>query len=98
MELAVSEISNLLTSYLTNTMASVVTADLLKKAESPEMEKMLKFALEIANEEVIGAEFFLKSDNRALPEPFTVKDILRKDSKYYSDNFVVLLKYRLGQD
>jgi hypothetical protein len=98
MELTVSEIFNLSTSYLVNTMTSVVTADFLKKAESSELKKMLKFALKIANEEVKGAESFLRNDNRVLPEPFSEKDILKSDSKYYSDNFVVLLKYRLGQD
>lgn len=72
MELTVSEIFNLSTSYLVNTMTSVVTADFLKKAESSEMKKMLEFALGIANEEVKGAETFLRNDNRVLPEPFTV--------------------------
>lgn len=43
MKLNASEILNLLTSYLTNTMASGVSADLLKKAESNDMlgQKML---------------------------------------------------------
>jgi len=98
MKLNASEISNLLTSYLTNTMASVVTADLLKKAESDDMRKMLELGFKIADVEVKGAEYFLRSDNRALPEPFTEKDILRTDSKYWSDHYVVLLKYKMGLD
>ncbi|WP_407272513.1 DUF3231 family protein [Radiobacillus sp. PE A8.2] len=97
MDLTASEVQNLLTSYMTNTMASVITADLLKKAENPGVKKMLKFGLKIANEEVKGAESFLKSDNRALPEAFTEEDILLRDSKYYSDQFVIILKYSLGQ-
>lgn len=98
MELNASEISNLLTSYLTNTMASVITADLLKKAESDGMREMLELGVKIADEEVKGAEYFLKGDNRALAEPFTERDILRTESKYWSDHYVVLLKYKMGQD
>ncbi|MFC4025537.1 DUF3231 family protein [Oceanobacillus longus] len=97
-DLTPSEIQNLMTSYMTNTMASAVTADFLKKADSLDVKKMLDLGLNIANEEVKGAEYFLKSDRRALPEGFTEKDILRSDSKYYSDKFVVLLKYILGID
>lgn len=97
-DLTAEEISNLLISYLNNTMASFVTADFLKKAEDPNVRRMLEFALEIANEEVKGSEQFMKDDNRALPEPFTANDILLKDKKFYSDNFVILLKYKLAQD
>lgn len=97
-DLTATEIQNLLTSYMTNTMSSVVTADLLKKADDPGVKKMLKLGLNIANEEVKGATNFLKSDKRALPESFTEDDILLKDSKYYSDKFVILLKYSLGRD
>ena len=98
MDLSASEITNLMTSYLTNTMASVVTADLLKKAEASDVKEMLELGVKIADEEVKGAELFMGRDNRPLPEPFTEKDILRKNSKYYSDNFVILIKYKLGQD
>lgn len=97
-KLTASEVTNLMGSYLTNTMASVITADLLRKTENPELKSMLQFGLEIANGEVKGAMDFLQSDNRGLPQAFTVKDILLPDIKYYSDNFVILIKYKLGQD
>jgi hypothetical protein len=51
-----------------------------------------------ADEEVRGAEHFLRSDNRALPEAFTEQDILLSDKKFFSDNYVILLKYKLAQD
>ncbi|MFC7061077.1 DUF3231 family protein [Halobacillus seohaensis] len=97
-DLTAAEIHNLMTSYMTNTMASVVTADVLKKAEDPGVREMLELGLQIANKEVEGAEYFLTSDNRPLPEPFTKRDIQLPNTKYFSDNFVVLLKYKLGQD
>jgi hypothetical protein len=44
-DLVAGEISNLLTSYMTNTMASVVTANFLKKAENPDVRRMLEFGV-----------------------------------------------------
>lgn len=97
-KLSASETTNLMTTYMTNTMASVVTADLLKKAEDPSLQKVLEFGLVIANQAVKGAVSFLGNDRQALPEPFTKDDILLPNSKYYSDNFVVLLKLKLAQN
>ncbi|RKL67446.1 hypothetical protein CR203_08805 [Salipaludibacillus neizhouensis] len=37
-------------------------------------------------------------DGQTLPEPFTKKDIVLKNKRYYSTNFVVLLKFSLAQD
>ncbi|MFC4321988.1 DUF3231 family protein [Litchfieldia salsa] len=68
-DLTATEVQNLMTSYMTNTMAFVVTADLMKKVEDAGVKKMLKFGLKIATEEVEGAEFFLKKSNRALQNP-----------------------------
>lgn len=97
-DLTASEVSNLMAFYMTNTMASFITADMIKKAENLEVRRMLEFGLKIADEEVKGAELFLRNDKRALPEPFTEKDILQTETKYYSDKFVILLKYKLAQD
>jgi len=96
-ELTAGEISNLLVTYLNNTMASVVTASFKKNAEDPEVREMLEFALQIADEEVRGAERFLKGDNRVLPEPFTDSDV-DTEVKYFSDNYVILIKAKLAQD
>lgn len=97
-KLSASETINLMTSYMTNTMASVVTADLLKKTEDPSLQKLLTLGLEIANQGVEGAVSFLEKDQQALPESFTQDDILLPKSKYYADNFVVLLKFKLAQN
>src|SRR4051812_9791926 len=97
MDLTAAEISHLLVSYMNNTMASHVTDAFFKQAEDHEVREMLKFALEICNEEVHGAEIFLAKDNRSLPEQFTKADV-DYEQKHYSDYYVVLLKYMLAQD
>lgn len=97
-KLSASETINLMTSYMTNTMASVITADLLKKTENPTLQKVIAFGLEIANQGVEGAVSFLENDQQALPEPFTKDDILLPNSTYYTDNFVILLKFKLAQN
>lgn len=97
-DLTASEITSLLTSFLNNTMAVVVTTDFLEKATDLSVRKMLQSALELATDEVRGAEQFLTNDQRALPEPFTEKDVDIQGPKYLSDDFVLLLKYRLAQD
>ena len=96
-DLTAAEISHLLVSYMNNTMAYHVTDAFFKQANNLEVREMLKFALEIADEEVRGAERFLTKDNRSLPEQFTKADV-DFEQKYYSDNYVVLLKYMLAQD
>ncbi|MDV2581974.1 DUF3231 family protein [Alkalibacillus haloalkaliphilus] len=97
-DLTASEITNLIASFTTNTMASVVTSDVLKKAESDDVRSMLELGVQIAKTEVEGAQYFMNQVGRVLPVPFTEQDILLPNEKYYSDNFIILLKYKLGQD
>jgi hypothetical protein len=96
-DLTAAEISHLLVSYMNNTMAYHVTEAFFRQAEDLEVREMLKFALEIAYEEVRGAKRFLTKDNRSLPEQFTKADV-DFEQKHYSDNYVTLLKYMLAQD
>jgi hypothetical protein len=96
-ELTAAEISHLLVSYMNNTMAYHVTDTFLRQADDRGVREMLKFALEIADEEARGAERFLTTDNRSLPEPFTKADV-DFEKKHYSDNFFILIKYSLAQD
>jgi hypothetical protein len=79
-------------------MASVVTADFLNKAEDSGVREMLEFASQLANEEVRGAEQFLRKDDRPLPEPFTERDVDLNGPERFSDNYVLLLKYKLALD
>ncbi|WP_183041023.1 hypothetical protein [Salipaludibacillus neizhouensis] len=48
-ELTADETSNLFMTYMTNSMASNVTADLLKKEDEPWVKQMLDFVLKLAN-------------------------------------------------
>lgn len=97
-DLTSAEISNLMNSYLTNTMTQWVTRYFLNVNKDVEIDAILSYAEEIAIEEVEKSKQFLKGANYPLPDEFGEGDVNLTAPPISTDEFILILKYTLVQD
>lgn len=97
-ELTAEEVSNLWSSYLTNTMAVHFGRYLLRTSEDKDVHDMLKYAERIAAIEVEKSKYFLEEANYPLPNGFDEQDVDINGPRLYSDNLMLFIKYTLAQD
>jgi hypothetical protein len=97
-DLTSAEISNLMYSYLTNTMTQWVTRYFINVNKDEGIGTMLSCAEEIATEEVLKSKQFLKGANYPLPDEFGEGDVNLTAPPISTDKFILILKYTLVQD
>lgn len=86
-----SEISNLWTQYLNDSMSICFTSHSLKKAQDKDVRSVLEFALELANSHIEKIKFFFNKDKYPIPVGFTEEDVNLKAPPLFSD--ILLLHY-----
>src|SRR3954470_12729306 len=82
---------------MTNTMEVWVTRYFISHVKDEKVLEMLKFAENISMQDVEKSKVFLEEADYPLPQPFDENDVDVKAPALYSDDFVLLIKYSLGQ-
>ncbi|WLD92606.1 DUF3231 family protein [Alkalihalobacillus sp. AL-G] len=97
-KLTPAEISNLWNSYISNTMAQNVTKYFNANAQDEELHNILEYAEEISIIEVEKSKAFLEKAKQPLPQRFEESDVDINAPAICTDNFTLLIKYKLVQD
>lgn len=97
-ELTAEEVSNLWSSYLTNTMSVYVSRYFVKSSQDEQVQKMLEYAEAMAAEEVEKSSQFFNEAGYPLPQGFSEQDVDMDCPPLYTDNSMLVTKYMLSKD
>ncbi|RAS80279.1 DUF3231 family protein [Priestia endophytica] len=88
--LTASELSNLWTSYMNDSMASCVLKYMIEKAEDQDVKSILEFALELAQKHISELTKIFNAENVPIPQGFTDHDVDLKAPRLFSDTFSLI--------
>lgn len=88
--LTASELGNLWTSYMSDSMAVCVIKHFLAKAEDKDVIPILKYSLELAQKHVEEITVIFKRENQPIPHGFTDNDVNTKAPRLFSDVFALI--------
>ncbi|WP_228547570.1 DUF3231 family protein [Filobacillus milosensis] len=88
-----SEIANLWTQYMNDSMSICVMQHFLQHTQDPEVKSILDFAYELSNRHVNKISSFLKDDNYPVPIGFTDEDVNLDAPPIFTDKLVINYMY-----
>ncbi|MCJ8009962.1 DUF3231 family protein [Lederbergia wuyishanensis] len=88
-KLTASELSNLFTSYLEDTLVVCVTSYFLEHVDDPDMKECIKYAQEIAIGNVDFRRNMFKKEELPIPVGFSEQDVNVKAPRLYSDEMML---------
>ncbi|WP_284644373.1 DUF3231 family protein [Paenibacillus silviterrae] len=97
-QLNASEIANLWTTYMNNSVYIFSIPYYMKKCEDGEIRSIIQLTLEISQEIIYITEKILKQENFPLPFGFTEEDVDLKAPRLYSDRFALIQYNALAQN
>jgi hypothetical protein len=86
-----TELANLWTQYMTDSMSVCVINYMLKKVEDTDIRSILEFSLSLSKRHIQVIKGFLDKENYPLPYGFTDEDVNLDAPRLFSDN--LFLKY-----
>lgn len=105
-KLTSSEVAQLWTTYMSNSMAKQKLRYFLAKCEDAEIHNILDYALQLANKMVNSVSEFFKQANHPIPQGFTDEDVDTNAPPLFTDTFFLrninilsqygLVEYSLG--
>jgi hypothetical protein len=90
-KLGSTELANLWTQYMNDSMASCVINYMLKKVEDTDIRSILEFSLSLSKRHMEAIKKFLSEENYPIPYGFTDGDVNLDAPRLFSDTF--FLKY-----
>jgi hypothetical protein len=86
-KLTATELANLWTQYMNDSMAICVQKYMLEKVEDPDIRSILEFGLSLAQRHIGCIKEFFTGENYPIPDGFTEKDVNVKAPRLFLDSF-----------
>ncbi|KAA0549479.1 DUF3231 family protein [Bacillus sp. BGMRC 2118] len=85
-----SEIANLWTQYMNDSMGAAVTSYFIKTVDDPDIKEILEFALSLSKGHLSKIREFLKKENFPIPKGFTKLDVNYDAPPLFTDTFMLV--------
>jgi hypothetical protein len=88
--LSSSEIANLWTQYINDSMAACVTTHFLENVQDQDTRKILEYALSLSKSHLAKIREFLKEEGYPIPKGFTKMDLYENAPPLFTDTFMLV--------
>lgn len=95
-QLTASELSQIWSSYQSDTMSVCIIKYFLKNVEDPDISAILQEALRLSESHIPKLKAFFSNDNWPAPQGFTEADVKLDAPRLYTDSFVLYFLQQLG--
>lgn len=95
-KLTSTELANLWTQYMNDSMAICVNKYILKNVEDKEIRAVCEYALGISQNHIQKTKEFLNQDKYPIPYGFTDEDVNLEAPRLFSDNFWLMYTHKMS--